>query len=174
MQFCDKYGISHVENAILGYLIDIFDLSHPCYVYFIPIFLAIKISSAKKVKPGISQDKEDIFCNLKKTKVFHGISYILSLGPIRACWALAAGAFGTLWLLLTRVARPLLAPSCITVIRRALVSSTDRPPDEHCPAQTPTDIGRCSPSCQTRWKRLHSRVGISCPLGYGACVGWSV
>ena len=53
-----KYGRGDVENAILGYLIDIFDLSHPCYVYPIPIFLAIKISSAKKVKPGISQDKE--------------------------------------------------------------------------------------------------------------------
>ena len=54
----DKYGISHVENAILGYLIDIFDLSHPWYVYPMHIFLAIMISSAKKVKPGISQDKE--------------------------------------------------------------------------------------------------------------------
>ena len=61
LQVCE-YGTVHVENAILGirlgYLIDIFDLFHPSYVYPIPIFLAIKISSAKKVKTGISQDKE--------------------------------------------------------------------------------------------------------------------
>ena len=95
MQFCVKYGIIHVENAILGYLIDIVDLSHPCYVYPIPIFLAIKISSAKKVKPGISQVKERYLCDLKKTKVIHGISCIVRLGSFQ----LHSGSLGSssLW-----------------------------------------------------------------------------
>ena len=132
---------------------DIFDLSHPCYDYPIPIFLAIKISSAKKVKPGISQDKERYLCNLKKTKVIHGISYILSLGSFQA----HSGSLGSsslrgrraLWLLLTRVAWPRLAPSFITAIRHASVSATDRPPDEAraCPAQTPTAIGSTGRRC---------------------------
>ena len=91
MQFCVKYGIIHVENAILGYLIDIVDLSHPCYVYPIPIFSAIKISSAKKVKPGISQVKERYLCDLKKTKVIHGISCIVRLGSFQ----LHSGSLGS-------------------------------------------------------------------------------
>ena len=41
MLLCHKSGISHVENDILGYLIDISNLSRTRYVYSIPIFWAV-------------------------------------------------------------------------------------------------------------------------------------
>ena len=121
---------------------------------------------------GCPRTRKDIFCScLKKTKVIHGISYILSLisfQPHSGSFRLGSSRLQdvSLWLLLSRVAWPRLAPFCLQAIRHASVSDTDTPSRrgsvEACPAQTPTAIGstprRCSPSCRTSWRRLHSSV----------------
>ena len=60
-----------------------------------------------------------------------GMQWVHS-SPIWAHWA--AAAFGALWLLLTWAAWPRLASFCITAIRRASVSATDR----HCTFFSPT------------------------------------
>ena len=86
-------------------------------------------------------------------------------------------ALGALWLLRTRVAKAFFAPPLATAMRRSSAAVRDGPPDEVCPAQTPTAIDsarrRCFPSCPTC--RLHPpvHVGTCCACADGAGVGWS-